>query len=197
MLLTCAVLFVDLALLPKVAVKKVLPPRDSRRLRKRLWGKDGQLRSSMRNSFLLSSFSARGLGEEGTDAIRNSDSQTEAEKPILVENQKGEIKSAESVSDIESQKNLGLKSMNAQQIEQSMDDSLRRKLDNPGLRSMASRLTSMTSSIGGSRNNRRPTQEQLKNDFVQEMRHLAKLRHPCITTVRCWVLGACIPVFQS
>ena len=28
-----------------------------------------------------------------------------------------------------------------------------------------------------------PTLKQLKEEFMQEMRHLSKLRHPCITTV--------------
>ncbi|KAL3902362.1 MAG: hypothetical protein SGILL_010853, partial [Bacillariaceae sp.] len=53
---------------------------------------------------------------------------------------------------------------------------------NPGLRSMAARLTSMSNSVGtGSICT--PNHEQLKKDFIREMRHLSKLRHPCITTV--------------
>jgi len=48
-----------------------------------------------------------------------------------------------------------------------------------GLRSMAERLNSSM----GSKSSKKATFRQLKADFVQEMRHLAKLRHPCITTV--------------
>ena len=89
-------------------------------------------------------------------------------------------------ADIESdpaRANLGLKSSGLNAISNSMDGSLNRG-GNPGLRSMASRLMAMTNSTMGTGNSgKRQTFKQLKADFVREMRHLAKLRHPCITTV--------------
>ncbi|KAG7373606.1 signal transduction histidine kinase [Nitzschia inconspicua] len=50
---------------------------------------------------------------------------------------------------------------------------------NYGLKSLASRLNSWSNSTSAFKT----THEQLKRDFVREMRHLSKLRHPCITTV--------------
>ncbi|KAG7340885.1 multi-sensor hybrid histidine kinase [Nitzschia inconspicua] len=50
---------------------------------------------------------------------------------------------------------------------------------NYGLKSLASRLNSWSNSMSAFKT----THEQLKRDFIREMRHLSKLRHPCITTV--------------
>lgn len=154
----------------KVAVKRVLPPKDSKRLKQRTWMKKyGRgIRASIRaqlNDPPASQERTRQhvqTQEDGSDAYRDSDSNNVA------------------MPDIESQTNPGLKSMNAAQFADSMDESLKRKI-HPGLRSMASRLTHSITGTAGS--TRRPTHEQLKDDFVKEMRHLAKLRHPCITTV--------------
>jgi hypothetical protein len=154
-----------------VAVKKVLPPVDSSRLQKQLWGKNGKIPSSFRrlsvnrsSQFEHSNLRRNGgAAEDATDVHRTSDSQSDPDGHDI-ENQKRE--GAE--SEIDSLKNPGLRSMNAQELEKSFDDSLKRKLENPGLRSMASRLTSMTSSLGS--RNRRPTYTQLKLDFVREMR---------------------------
>ena len=48
----------------------------------------------------------------------------------------------------------------------------------PGMMSGAA----STMGLGG-KAKRGPTLKQLKDEFMQEMRHLSKLRHPCITTV--------------
>lgn len=78
----------------------------------------------------------------------------------------------------------GYKSMGSKELTNSLDVSLQRAKNNPGLRSMASRLVSLTGSTLGTGNaSKKHTFKQLKADFVLEMRHLAKLRHPCITTV--------------
>jgi serine/threonine protein kinase/ABC-type phosphate/phosphonate transport system substrate-binding protein len=55
-----------------------------------------------------------------------------------------------------------------------------RSNSNPGLQSMAAKINSWTNSMGS---HCKPNYKQLKKDFLREMRHLSKLRHPCITTV--------------
>lgn len=108
--------------------------------------------------------SKRVMGEETTDVCRSR------------------CDSVASSTDIEKNvANLGLKSISPLQLQTALTDSLKRQeFQNPGLRSMASRLASITNSTQASK---KVTYKQLKADFVREMRHLAKLRHPCITTV--------------
>ncbi|CAB9513725.1 activated protein kinase catalytic subunit alpha-1 [Seminavis robusta] len=82
-------------------------------------------------------------------------------------------------SQVSSNVNLGLKSMGPEKMMHSLDNSLNRR--NPGMRSMASRLASLTGSNTGTL--RKPPHSDLKQEFMKEMQHLSKLRHPCITTV--------------
>ena len=68
--------------------------------------------------------------------------------------------------------------------------------ENPGVQTltpdMMRQLKSTGSSFGLTSHTR--SRHQLQNNFIEEMRHLSKLRHPCITTVMGAVMSASEPM---
>jgi serine/threonine protein kinase len=74
-------------------------------------------------------------------------------------------------------------------VTESLDDDtdpVHGDIENRGLKSMSPAMIGRAriyGSLSSTASGRRQNQRQLKADFVREMRHLAKLRHPCITTV--------------
>ena len=118
-----------------------------------------------RNAKRLRPFCAKILGEETTDIYRGG-SQSEAD----IENNPVRA-------------NPGLRSKRPMELQATLDDSLKRREDvNPGLRSMASRLASFTGSMAS----KRISYDQLKADFVREVRHLAKVSGLLCLDVNFW-----------
>jgi len=157
----------------KVAVKKVLPPKKRTRTRPQ---------PSRRSSSVKNANQHKSSHEDTTinvdDHIRRHQDNSNGGGGTGSTNQDVDIESHPQKSlllTLPSSASPGLKSMGPVELQASMDSSMIRSKEflNPGLRSMASRLKGAhTASLV----NRRLTYEQLKADFVREVRHLAKVR---------------------